>query len=63
MYVLLDRTQEVTMRLRVQRSYLRLVKILQDLLNHEWAGADMTSQENLNEIKAKAEALADKYGL
>ena len=62
-YVLLDRTQEVAMRLKLQRAYLRLVNILQDLLNHEWIGADMASQENLNEIKDKAEALADKYGL
>ena len=63
MYILLDRTQEVTMRLKLQRAYLRLVNILQDLLNHEWIGADMASQEKLNEIKDKAETLADKYGL
>lgn len=63
MYVILDRTEEVTMRSRLQRSYLRLVNILQDLLNNDIDGADMTSQEKLEEIKDKAEMLSHKYGL
>lgn len=63
MYVLLDRTEEATMRMKLQQGYLRLVHILQDLLNHEWSDVDMTSKEHLAEIKEKAQALAQKYGL
>ena len=63
MYVLLDRTEEATMRMKLQQGYLRLVHILQDLLNHEWSDVDMTSKEHLAEIKEKAQSLAPKYGL
>lgn len=47
MYVLLDRTKEVEMRTKLQRSYLRLINILHNLINDEIYGADMTSKENL----------------
>ena len=62
MNVILDRTEEVTVRLKLQRDYLRLVQILQDIIDHEWEDADMTSQEKLSDIKEKAEAIAEKYG-
>lgn len=62
MNVILDRTEEVTVRIRLQRDYLRLVQILQDISNHEWGDADMSSQEKLKEIQEKAEAIAEKYG-
>lgn len=62
MNVILDRTEEVTVRIKLQRDYLRLVQILQDIIDHEWADADMTSQEKLSDIKEKAESIAEKYG-
>ena len=63
MYVLFDRTKEVSMRSKLQRSYMRLVNILQNLINNEWLGADMTSKENLNDLQQQAETLASKYQL
>lgn len=62
MNVIMDRTKEVTVRIKLQRDYLRLVQILQDIIDHEWGDADMTSQEKLREIKEKAETIAEKYG-
>lgn len=62
MNVILDRTEEVAVRLRLQRDYLRLVQILHDITRHEWVDADMASQEKLKDIKEKAEAIAEKYG-
>lgn len=62
MNVILDRTEEVTARLRLQRDYLRLVQILQDITNNEWGDADMSSQEKLGDIKEKTEEIAKKYG-
>ena len=63
MNVILDRTEEVTVRIKLQQDYLRLVQILQDIIHHEWEDADMASHEKLGEIKEKAEAIAEKYGL
>ena len=40
-----------------------MVQILQDIIHHEWEDADMASHEKLGEIKEKAEAIAEKYGL
>ena len=63
MNVILDRTEEVTVRIKLHQDYLRLVQILQDIFHHDWEDADMTSHEKLVEIKEKAEAIAEKYGL
>lgn len=63
MYVLFDRTKEVSMRSKLQRSYMRLVNILQSLKNNEWLGADMTSNEKLNDLQQQTETLASRYQL
>lgn len=63
MYVLLDRTKEVSMREKLQRSYMRLVNILHNLINEELFGADMTSKEKLNDLQQQAETLASRYQL
>lgn len=61
MNVLLDRTEEVTVRLKLQQDYLRLVQILQEISCHEWEDADMASHEKLKDIKKRVEAMAEKY--
>lgn len=63
MYVIINRTDEVTMRSKLHRGYLRLINILHDLLNDELIDADMVSQDKLNEIKNKVDELAKKYEL
>ena len=62
MYVIFDRTEEVNMLSKLQKDYIRLLQILQGLINNEWDGADMTSQDKLDEIKKQAELIARKYG-
>lgn len=47
---------------KLQKDYIRLLQILQGLINNEWDGADMTSQDKLDEIKKQAELIARKYG-
>ena len=63
MYVLFDRTKEVSMRSKLQCSYMRIVNILQSLINNEWLDADMTSKEKLNDLQQQAGTLASKYQL
>ena len=63
MYVILDRTEEVTIRSKLQQSYWHLLKILQDLSDNEWGSADMAAKKKLEEINDKAKLLAAQYGL
>ena len=63
MYVILDRTKEVTIRSKLQQSYWHLLKILQDLSDNEWGSADMAAKKKLEEINDKAKLLAAQYGL
>lgn len=63
MYVILDRTKEVTLRSKLQKSYWHLLKILQDLSDNEWGSADMAAKKKLEEINDKAKLLAAQYGL
>lgn len=62
MYVILDRTEEVTMRSRLQQDYIHLIQILQELINEDVESIDMTAHEQLAEIKLQAETVAKKYG-
>lgn len=63
MYMVLDRTEEITMRFKAQKSYLHLISILEDLCDREWDDPDIASREKMYEIKKKAETLANKYSL
>lgn len=63
MYTILDRTEEVSKRDNLHKNYLRLLQILQDLINQELEGADMSSYEQLVDIKAKAEAISYKFNI
>lgn len=63
MYVIINRTDEVEVRLKLHRGYLYLVNILHDLLNDDLVDADMVSHEKLAEITDRVESLAEKYRL
>ncbi|MGN0374917.1 MAG: HD domain-containing phosphohydrolase [Butyrivibrio sp.] len=61
MYVIINRTEEAKMHSKLRRGYLRLVNILQDLLNTDLIDADTVSHQKIMEIKDKVELLTARY--